>query len=94
MSIDVEKIAHLARLSVTPEEVTAYSQQFANILQLLDQLNNVDTTDITPMSHPIDGAQQRLRPDAVTEVDQHTLLQSVSPLKTVENLYLVPQVIE
>jgi aspartyl-tRNA(Asn)/glutamyl-tRNA(Gln) amidotransferase subunit C len=91
---DVEKIAHLARLGVTPDEVTTYSQQLSNILQLLDQLNKVDTTNIATMSHPIDGMCQRLRPDVVTETNQHTILQSVAPVPTVENLYLVPQVIE
>lgn len=94
MSIDIKKVAHLARLNVTPDEVTAYSEQFSHILLLLDQLNSADTHAIEPLSHPIDGITQRLRPDMVTETDQHALLQSVAPLKTVENLYLVPQVIE
>ena len=91
---DVEKVAHLARLGITQEEVLTYSQQLSNILQLLDELNKVNTTNIATMSHPIDGMSQRLRPDVVTEKDQLATLQSVSPVATVENLYLVPQVIE
>jgi aspartyl-tRNA(Asn)/glutamyl-tRNA(Gln) amidotransferase subunit C len=91
---DVEKMAHLSRLAVTPEEVALYTKNLSNILVLLDQLHQVDTKNITPMAHPIDGISQRLRPDVVTETDQHALLQTVAPFKTVENLYLVPQVIE
>ena len=91
---DIEKIAHLARLGITSDEIAVYSQQLSSILQLLDELNKVDTTNITTMSHPIDGITQRLRPDIVTEADKHELLQSVAPAPTVENLYLVPQVIE
>ena len=91
---DVEKVAHLARLGITQAEVLTYSQQLSNILQLLDELNKVDTTHVETMSHPIDGMSQRLRPDIVTETNQLPILQSVSPVPTVENLYLVPQVIE
>ena len=91
---DVEKVAHLARLGITQEEAATYSQQLSNILQLLDELNKVDTTQTATMSHPIDGMSQRLRPDVVTETNQQILLQSVSPVPTIENLYLVPQVIE
>jgi aspartyl-tRNA(Asn)/glutamyl-tRNA(Gln) amidotransferase subunit C len=91
---DVEKVAHLAHLGITQEEALAYSQQLSNILQLLDELNKVDTTNIETMSHPIDGISQRLRPDVVTETNQLAVLQSVSPVPTVEHLYLVPQVIE
>ena len=44
------------------------------------------------MAHALDVVQ-RLRPDAVTETDQHELFQSVAPAVE-EGLYLVPKVIE
>jgi aspartyl-tRNA(Asn)/glutamyl-tRNA(Gln) amidotransferase subunit C len=48
---DVEKIAELARLELTPEETAAFTEQLGAILNYIDKLNELDTTDITPMSH-------------------------------------------
>lgn len=59
---------------------------------MVDQLQAVDTTGVTPMAHPLEQPQ-RLRPDVVTEVDQHELYQRNAPLVE-RDLYLVPKVIE
>jgi aspartyl-tRNA(Asn)/glutamyl-tRNA(Gln) amidotransferase subunit C len=55
-------------------------------------MSETDTSDITPMAHPLD-AVQRLRKDEVTETDKREHFQSIAP-KTEEGVYLVPQVIE
>ena len=44
------------------------------------------------MAHPL-AAHQRLRPDAVTEVNQREAFQAIAP-KTEAGVYLVPKVIE
>lgn len=89
---DVQKIAHLARLAVTDEEVTAVAADLTSILDLVEQMGKVDTNDVLPMSHPL-HMTQRLRPDKVTESNQREKFQSTAP--AVENgLYLVPKVIE
>ena len=89
---DVEKIAHLARLDITEEEAEAYASDLSSILALVEQMNSVDTEDVTPMAHPLHMAQ-RLRVDEITEVDQRKLYQSTAPL-TEAGLYLVPRVID
>lgn len=89
---EVVKIAHLARLFVADEEIPRYARELSNILQLVEQMKTADTSGVTPMAHPLD-ARQRLRPDAVTESDQHRLFQSVAPAVS-DGLYLVPKVIE
>jgi aspartyl-tRNA(Asn)/glutamyl-tRNA(Gln) amidotransferase subunit C len=89
---DVEKIAHLARLSIQENDIPDYARDLNNILNLVEQMSAVDTQDITPMAHPLD-AHQRLRPDTVTEVDQREAFQAIAP-KTEAGVYLVPQVIE
>lgn len=95
MAIDrarVEKIAHLARLAVDDREAREYARQLSEILELVHQMNAVDTAQVTPMAHPLDMTQ-RLRPDRVTERDQRERFQEVAP--AVEGgLYLVPKVIE
>jgi aspartyl-tRNA(Asn)/glutamyl-tRNA(Gln) amidotransferase subunit C len=89
---DVQKIAHLARLAVTDEEKSSVASDLTNILDLVEQMDKVDTTGVLPMSHPL-HMTQRLRPDEVTESDQREKFQSISP--SVENgLFLVPKVIE
>lgn len=89
---DVKKIAHLARLAISEEDIADYASDLSNILGLVDQMEAVDTAAVSPMAHPLDMAQ-RLRPDVVTEVDQRDHFQQNAP--SVENgLFLVPRVIE
>ena len=89
---DVEKIAHLARLAIDDRAIPDYARDLTNIFDLVEQLSAVDTSNITPMAHPLD-ANQRLRPDTVTESNQRELFQAIAP-KTEAGVYLVPQVIE
>ncbi|HHH39956.1 MAG TPA: Asp-tRNA(Asn)/Glu-tRNA(Gln) amidotransferase subunit GatC [Sedimenticola sp.] len=89
---DVEKIAHLARLAVTAEELDTVAGDLSNILDLVEQMGSVDTTGVTPMAHPLQMSQ-RLREDRVTETNQRERFQSIAPA-TENGLYLVPQVIE
>ena len=89
---DVQKIAHLARLAVSDAEADALVKDLSNILDLVAQMDAVDTDQVAPMAHPTDMAQ-RLRPDVVTETDQREAFQANAP--AVENgLFLVPKVIE
>lgn len=89
---DVEKIARLARLAMTPQEMESAQAQLSNIFGLIAEMQAVDTSGISPMSHSQE-LSQRLREDVVTEVNQREAFQAIAP--QVENgLYLVPQVIE
>ncbi len=89
---DVTKVAHLSRIAITEDKIDEYTRNLANILELIAQINEVDTDGIEPMSHPLDFIQ-RLREDTITEIDQRELLQSISP-ETDSGLYLVPKVME
>ena len=89
---DVERVAHLARLEVDEKAIPEYVENLSNIIQLVEQLKNADTSDVVPMAHPFE-AVQRLRPDVVTEVDQRENFQTIAP-QTEAGLYLVPKVID
>jgi aspartyl-tRNA(Asn)/glutamyl-tRNA(Gln) amidotransferase subunit C len=89
---DVEKIAHLARLAVSRHELDSVAGDLSNILDLVEQMNAVDTTGVTPMAHPL-HMDQRMREDEVTEADQHLRFQAIAPAVEA-GLYLVPKVIE
>jgi aspartyl-tRNA(Asn)/glutamyl-tRNA(Gln) amidotransferase subunit C len=89
---DVVSIAHLARLAIAEDDIPVYARNLSSILDLVAQMNAVDTSDVEPMAHPLDMAQ-RLREDEVTETDQRDKFQAIAP--SVEaGLYLVPKVIE
>ena len=89
---DLEKLCLLARLEVTIHEMADVQAKLSDIVELVDQLQAVDTAGVSPMAHPLDR-EQRLREDRVTETDDHERIQLNAPL--VERaLYLVPKVIE
>ena len=89
---DVEKIAHLARLAIADEDIPGYAGSLSSILQLVEQMDAVDTKNVLPMAHPQD-AHQRLREDVVTEENQREHFQQIT--ENVENgLYLVPKVLD
>lgn len=89
---DVENIAHLARLAVDTDELDSVAGDLSTILQLVEQMNAVDTAGVVPMAHPLHMAQ-RLRPDEVSEQNEREHFQSIAPA-TENGLYLVPKVIE
>ncbi len=91
-SEDVLKIAHLARLGIQQEQVELYASDLSNIMNLVEQMNQVDTSNIEPMAHPLDQSQ-RLRSDVVTEVNQRETLQQNAP-DIEDGLFLVPRVID
>jgi len=92
----VQRIALLARIAVSPEEAQGVTDRLNQVLGLIDQLQALDTRGIEPMAHALDAqlaVRQRLRPDAATEPDRLADYQAVAP--AVEGgLYLVPKVIE
>ncbi|MFO7604014.1 MAG: Asp-tRNA(Asn)/Glu-tRNA(Gln) amidotransferase subunit GatC [Gammaproteobacteria bacterium] len=89
---DVRRIAHLARLAIGEDDIPGYARNLSNILDLVEQMDSVDTDGVSPMAHPLD-AHQRLRPDEVTEADQRERFQRNAP-QAEAGLFLVPRVIE
>jgi aspartyl-tRNA(Asn)/glutamyl-tRNA(Gln) amidotransferase subunit C len=50
---EVARIAHLARLALTGDELQLFARQLAGILDYAEQLRGLDTTDVPPTSHPL-----------------------------------------
>lgn len=89
---DIEKLAELARIQITDENVAATTASLTDVLNLVDQLQAANTEGVAPLAHPLD-ATQRLRPDQVTEDSQRERFQAIAPAAE-DGLYLVPRVIE
>lgn len=80
---DVKHVAKLARLSLTEEETQKYAEQLSRIMDFFAELQDVDTTGVEPMSHPIAAlaAVNVLREDEVrTEALSREVLMENAPL--------------
>lgn len=95
MSIDtttVRKIAHLARIDLLPEEEAPLARDLSNILQLAEQLNEVDTEGVEPLSS-VARMKLPFRPDDVTDGGYAKALLANGPEVT-GAYFVVPKVIE
>ena len=88
----VLKIARLAKLELSDNDIEQYQKDLSGILNLAEQMQSCDTTGVDVMTHPMD-AVLRLRADNVTEENQREYLQDIAP-STEKGLYLVPKVID
>jgi aspartyl-tRNA(Asn)/glutamyl-tRNA(Gln) amidotransferase subunit C len=50
----VRKVAHLARLELTPDEESTFTTQLGDILDYVEQLNSLDVTNVEPTTRAID----------------------------------------
>ena len=90
--IDITHLANLAQLELSESEQQVVHRDLQRIIGMVDQMQNIDTRQVEPLSHPLD-AGARLRPDEVTEQVDRTLYQTGAPA-IADGLYLVPRVVE
>jgi aspartyl-tRNA(Asn)/glutamyl-tRNA(Gln) amidotransferase subunit C len=93
---DVSRIAHLARLALTPEEEPVMLAQLNGFFSIVEQMGAVDTSGIEPLYTPLSAVQDvqlRLREDVVSESNQREANQRSAPAVE-DGLFLVPRVIE
>ena len=98
---DIKKVAHLARIEISDADANATLTKLTGILDLIEQMQAVDTKSIEPMSHSQD-LNQRLRDDVVTKTNLRDEFQKNAPMlgngsnqkAVADGLYLVPKVIE
>lgn len=67
--LDITKIEHIAKLSrldLTEEEKTLYSEQLSSVLDYVEQLSEVDTENVEPLSN-VTGLENITREDSVEE---------------------------
>ena len=94
--LDVSRIAHLARLELSPAEAQQMLGQLNGFFGIVEQMGAVDTRGVEPLYTPLSAVQAvqlRLRDDVVTERNERDANQRSAP--AVEGgLFLVPKVIE
>jgi len=95
MQIDeatVRHVARLARIKVSAEEAANLERELTAILQWVEQLGEVDTSDVEPMTRVGEMKLPRRR-DEVTTGDMADAIVKNAPL-TEDNYFLVPKVVE
>ena len=87
---DVEKVAVLARLDFSPSELVEFTEQLGKIVAFVEQLSEVSTDGIEPLTHPLD-IHSVLRHDVMLEGISRADALANSPSHD-EECFLVPPV--
>lgn len=89
---DIRHVALLARLALTPAEEAELTTTLDSILQHMDQLNRLDTTDVEPTAH-VASVAAPFRDDVVTNAPDADALLANAPARD-DDLFLVPKIID
>lgn len=95
MSVDadtVKRIGRLARIRIGDNEVAGYAEELNAILGFVEQLNEVDVSDVEAMTSVTPMALRR-RTDQVTDGDKAEKIVANAPLSE-DNFFMVPKVVE
>ncbi|BAD79970.1 glutamyl-tRNA(Gln) amidotransferase subunit C [Synechococcus elongatus PCC 6301] len=95
MSITLEqvhKVAHLARLALTPEEEQPFTTQLNSILEYVEQLSELPTEDVQPTTRAIEVVNVT-RPDDVKPAENREELLSIAPDQE-GDFFRVPQILQ
>ena len=90
--VTVRRIARLARIRISDAEADALRSELSGILDWVEQLDEVDTSDVEPMTRVV-PIELKMRSDTVTEGDQAEAVTANAPVRD-KNFYVVPKVVE
>lgn len=88
---DVEYIANLARLSFNDEELENFTHELNEILSYVDKLNELDTGNVEPLSHPVENKNVFRTDEVKPSIDREEALKN-APDRT-DEFFVVPKVI-
>ena len=89
----IKKVASLAKINISDDELNLYEHQISKILEYIDQLNNVDTTGVEEFSNKLFDNNKELREDKKDESLSRETITKLAPKS--DGVYIeVPQVIK
>ena len=92
VEIDVKYVAHLARLSLTPDEERKIGAQLGNILGYIEKLKEVDVSGVEPTAHAF-PLVNLTRPDEVRPSFSNEQALRNAPAQA-NGLFIVPKIVE
>ncbi len=90
--MEVQKVAHLARLRLTPEEEETLGRQLDQILDHIEKLNEVDVSGVEPTAHAFPLVNVT-RPDEARPSMPHEEAMRNAPAQA-NGLFMVPKIVE
>ena len=92
VDIDVKYVAHLARLSLSPEEEQKISAQLGDILGYIEKLKEVDVAGVEPTAHAFPLVNVTRPDEAGPSISNEEALRN-APAQG-NGLFLVPKIVE
>jgi aspartyl-tRNA(Asn)/glutamyl-tRNA(Gln) amidotransferase subunit C len=92
VEIDVEHVARLARLALTPEEKERFRRQLGLILEHAERVSEVAAEEVEPTSHPVPRSNV-FRPDQPAESLSHEEALAGAP-EAEDGRFKVPRIVE
>ena len=92
VDIDISKVARLARIALSDEELTAYGAQLAAILEAAEQVQALPTDDVPPTSHPL-ATTNAFRADEVAPSLPRDDVLAAAP-EAEDGYFRVPRILE
>jgi aspartyl-tRNA(Asn)/glutamyl-tRNA(Gln) amidotransferase subunit C len=89
---EVRRVAALARLGFTPDEEQVLTEQLNQILEYMDKLGRLDTSQVEPLAHVVDVVNA-FREDKVVNRSATEALLANAPARE-KNFFKVPKIIE
>jgi aspartyl-tRNA(Asn)/glutamyl-tRNA(Gln) amidotransferase subunit C len=86
----VQKVAHLARLELTPDEEEQFTGQLSSILEYFEQLSELDTSEVVPTTRAIDVSNVT-RADRLQPCDDREIILEGAPDRDGE-FFKVPKI--
>ena len=88
----VTTISYLSRLRIDKEKEEKIVQDLDNIIEFVDQLNDADTSDVEPLTNPLEKTA-KTRSDKVTAKNLKKELLEIAPSSN-DDYFLVPRVVK
>ena len=88
----VATISYLSRLKIDDQKEEKIIEDLDNIIKFVDQLNIIDTSDVAPLTNPLEKTA-KTRKDIVTAKNLKKDLLEVAPSSN-DDYFLVPRVVE
>ncbi len=91
-ALDVAYVAHLARLDLTPEEVTTFQRQLSQIVAYVQAIRSVDVEGVAPAchAHPVENVFRADEPVASLPIER---VLGHAPARR-DGLFIVPKIVE
>ena len=92
VEIDIAKVARLARIELSEEELAVYGEQLSAILEAAEQIQSLPTADAEPTSHPLPLANAFRLDEVAASLDRDEILAMAPQVE--DGYFRVPRIFD